>query len=110
MEFYNKNGRPIGDTIPVKTKKTLLIGEAGTNNCQLNGAQWTVSIEKITYSPLLCFKKPHFLWKAKSPGFAKGNGKQRGYLGRYGNGKKRISLECGPSYDNITHNVIVILK
>lgn len=110
VEFYDKVGRQIGDTIPVKCKgKTLLLGEGGTNNCQLNGAAWTVSVEKNTFSPLLCFKKPNFLWKAKS-GFAKGNGKQRGYLGRYGNGKKRISLECGSSYDSITHNVTIILK
>ena len=110
VEFYDKVGRQIGDTIPVKCKgNTLLIGEGGTNNCQLNGASWTIVVEKNTYSPLMCFKKPNFLWKAKS-GFTKGNGKQRGYLGRYSNGKKRISIECGSSYDNITHNVTIILK
>ncbi len=110
VEIYDKVGRQIGDTIAVKCKgNSFLIGEGGTNGCQVNGAAWTVIVEKVTPSPLLVFKKPNFLWKAKK-GFAKAGNKQRGELGRYGNGKKLISITCGPSYDSITHSISIRLN
>jgi len=94
----------------VKCKgKSFLIGDGGTNGCQVNGASWTVSVEKTTYSPLLVFKKPNFFWKAKK-GFAKSGNKQRGYLGRYGNGKKLVNIECGSSYDAITNSITIRLN
>ena len=111
VEFYDKVGRQIGDTISVKcnNNKTLLIGDGGTNGCQLDGATWTVSVEKQSPSPFLVFKKPNFLWKARK-GFARAGNKQRGELGRYGNGQKFVSLETGASYDAITHGVTIRLK
>jgi hypothetical protein len=110
VDVYDKVGRQIGNTIMVKCKgKTFLVGDGGTNGCQVNGAAWTVSVEKTTYSPLLVFKKPNFLWKAKK-GFAKSGKPQRGYLGRYGNGKKLVNIECGSSYDAITHSITIRLN
>lgn len=110
VDIYDKVGRQIGSTIMVKCKgKTFLIGDGGTNGCQVNGASWTVSVEKTTYSPLLVFKKPNFFWKAKK-GFAKSGNKQRGYLGRYGNGKKLVNIECGSSYDAITNSITIRLN
>ena len=110
VDIYDKVGRQIGNTIMVKCKSnSFMIGEGGTNGCQVNGATWTVSVEKITYSPLLVFKKPNFLWKAKK-GFAKSGNKQRGYLGRYGNGKKLVSIECGSSYDDISNSITIRLN
>lgn len=110
VEFYDKVGRQIGNSVTVNCKtRSLLIGDGGTNGCQLSGAAWTVAVEKNTPSPLLVFKKPNFQWKAKK-GYA-GSGKHRsGYLGRYENGKKMIQIQTGPSYDNITHNVTIRLK
>lgn len=110
VDIYDKVGRQIGSTIMVKCKgKSFLIGDGGTNGCQVNGASWTVSVEKTTYSPLLVFKKPNFFWKAKK-GFAKSGNKQRGYLGRYGNGKKLVNIECGSSYDAITNSITIRLN
>lgn len=110
VDIYDKVGRQIGSTIMVKCKSnSFMIGEGGTNGCQVNGATWTVSVEKTTYSPLLVFKKPNFLWKAKK-GFAKSGNKQRGYLGRYGNGKKLVSIECGSSYDDISNSITIRLN
>lgn len=110
VDIYDKVGRQIGNTIMVKCKSnSFLIGEGGTNGCQVNGATWTVIVEKTTYSPLLVFKKPNFLWKAKK-GFAKSGNKQRGYLGRYGNGKKLVSIECGSSYDAISNSITIRLN
>ncbi len=110
VDIYDKVGRQIGNTIMVKCKSnSFMIGEGGTNGCQVNGATWTVSVEKTTYSPLLVFKKPNFLWKAKK-GFAKSGNKQRGYLGRYGNGKKLVSIECGSSYDDISNSITIRLN
>lgn len=110
VDIYDKVGRQIGNTVMVKCKgKTFLVGDSGTNGCQVNGAAWTVSVEKTTYSPLLVFKKPNFLWKAKK-GFAKSGKPQRGYLGRYGNGKKLVNIECGSSYDAITHSITIRLN
>lgn len=110
VDIYDKVGRQIGSTILVKCKgKSFLIGDGGTNGCHVNGAAWTVSVEKTTYSPLLVFKKPNFLWKAKK-GFAKSGNKQRGYLGRYGNGKKLVNIECGSSYDAITNSLTIRLN
>ena len=110
VDVYDKVGRQIGNTIMVKCKSnSFLIGEGGTNGCQVNGAAWTISVEKTTYSPLLVFKKPNFFWKAKN-GFAKSGNKQRGYLGRYGNGKKLVNIECGTSYDAITNSVTIRLN
>ena len=110
VDIYDKVGRQIGNTIMVKCKGgSFLIGDGGTNGCQVNGAAWTVSVEKTTYSPLLVFKKPNFFWKAKK-GFAKSGNKQRGYLGRYGNGKKLVNIECGSSYDAITNSITIRLN
>ncbi len=110
VEIYDKVGRQIGDTVFVKCKgNSFLIGDGGTNGCQVNGAEWTVIVEKVTSSPFLIFKKPNFVWKAKK-GFAKAGNKQRGELGRYGNGKKLISITCGPSYDAITHSISIRLN
>ena len=110
VDIYDKVGRQIGNTIMVKCKSnSFMVGEGGTNGCQVNGATWTISIEKTTYSPLLVFKKPNFLWKAKK-GFAKSGNKQRGYLGRYGNGKKLVSIECGSSYDAISNSITIRLN
>ena len=110
VEFYDKVGRQIGDTVQVRCKNnSFLIGNGGNNGCQLDGAAWTIIVEKCTYSPFLCFKKPNFQWKAKS-GFAKSGTKQRGYLGRYENGRKMVSVESGSAYDNITHSVTIRLK
>ncbi len=110
VDIYDKVGRQIGNTIMVKCKSnSFTIGEGGTNGCQVNGATWTISVEKTTYSPLLVFKKPNFLWKAKK-GFAKSGNKQRGYLGRYGNGKKLVSIECGSSYDAISNSITIKLN
>lgn len=110
VDIYDKVGRQIGNTIMVKCKSnSFLIGDGGTNGCQVNGTAWTISVEKTTYSPLLVFKKPNFFWKAKK-GFAKSGNKQRGYLGRYGNGKKLINIECGSSYDAITNSVTIRLN
>lgn len=110
VEFFDKVGRQIGNPISVNCKgRTLLIGDGGTNGCQLTGAAWTIAVEKNTPSPFLIFKKPNFRWKAKK-GYAASGNKQNGYLGRYDNGKKSVPIQAGPTRDAITHNVNIRLK
>lgn len=115
VEFYNDRSRQIGNTIAVRVPAngSLLIGMGGNHGCDLNGAAWTLKVEKKTSSPLLFWKKPAFEWRA-SNGYAQTNvgNKKRGLIGRYGQGgaKKRVSIDCGPQYDRITHNVSISIS
>ena len=113
VDFYDKVGRPIGDTISVTCKKrSFLIGEGGTEGCQLDGAKWTLGVEKHTPSPLLFFKKPYFTWKAMNGSYAKSTRKSR-ILSRYSsvkNSRRSDDITCGPSFDAITHQVSIRIK
>ena len=113
VDFRDSRGRDLGDTVQVKAPahRTLLIGNGGSCGCDLNGAEWTLKVEKRTFSPFLFWKKPLFEWSASS-GYAQSGSKKRGMLGRYGkNGtRKRFDIECGSGYDKITHSVTIQIK
>lgn len=113
VDFRDARGRDIGDTVHVKApaNRTLMIGEGGNNGCDLNGANWTLKIDKKTHSPFLFWKKPYFEWSARS-GFAQSGSKKRGMLGRYGKNdtRRRFDIDCGPEYDKITHSVTIQIK
>ena len=115
VEIYNDRGRQIGNTISVRVPagSTLLIGLGGSHGCDVNGAAWTLKLDKKCSSALLFWKKPAFEWRATS-GYAQTNvgSKKRGLLSRYGQGgtKRRFSIDCGPQYDRLTHNVSISIS
>lgn len=114
VDFSDSRGREIGDTINVKTTRTLFIGEGGNSGCDLSGANWTIKVVKQSPSPFLVWKRPSFKWSAQR-GFVHEAGKARvrnGALGRYGkkNTRTRIDIECGPDVEHITHSVKIKLK
>lgn len=112
VDFSDSRGRDIGETISVKTSKTLLIGGGGNSGCDLLGADWTIQVVKQSPSPLLVWKRPAFEWSAQRGFVRDGRNKKRGLLGRYGkdNTKTRIDIECGPDIEHLTHNVKITIK
>ena len=116
VEFTDKRGRDIGDTIDVRCNpsQTLYIGAGGNMGCGLSGATWTIQIKKKKAFPLAFWERPSFEWSVKpGNGFVRdGKNKQRGLLGRYGkkNTRSRIDLSCGPDGSNITHGVKISIK
>lgn len=112
VDVYDSLGHQIGDTVNlnVKKNKPIVIGESGTNGCDVPGAQWAVVLEKETSSPLLFWKKPGFHWKARK-GFARSGSKKQGLIGRYGGKmKKGFDIECGSGVDSITHTVTLRIR
>lgn len=112
VDVYDSLGHQIGDTINlnVKNSKPIILGESGTNGCDVPGAQWAVVLEKETSSPLLFWKKPGFHWKARK-GFARSGSKKQGLIGRYGGKmKKGFDIECGAGVDAITHTITLRIR
>ena len=112
VDIYDSLGHQIGDTVNlnVKKNKPIIIGESGTNGCDVPGAQCAVVLEKETSSPLLFWKKPGFHWKARK-GFARSGSKKQGLIGRYGGKmKKGFDIECGSGVESITHTLTLRIR
>lgn len=113
VDFSDHRGKDIGDTIKVKLRsgKPLLIGNGGTDGCDLLGVAWTVKVVKKTSSPLLPWKRPAFEWSAKN-GYVHSSKKKRGLLGRYGknNAPSHVTIDCGSDSEHITHSVKIVIK
>lgn len=113
VDFSDRRGKDIGDTIKVKLRsgKHLLIGNGGTDGCDLLGAAWTIKVVKKTSSPLFPWKRPAFEWSAKG-GYASSSKKKRGLIGRYGKDgiKSRVEITCGSDSEHITHYVTIVIK
>ena len=113
VDIYDSVGHQIGDTIQINNRrgKPVVIGDGGTNGCDVPGAAWAIVLTKETHSPLLFTKKPGFRWKAKK-GFACSGNKKQGLIGRFDqkNMKKGFDIQCGSGFDNITHTVTLRIK
>jgi hypothetical protein len=111
---FTKNGRPFGEEIIVKAKPSslVLIGKGGNNGCNLPDAEWTIRLAKKKSNPFAFWKKPTFVWSA-SNGFISDNTAKRhrrGKISRYSNASSRVSLDCGPNIDKITHTATIRIK
>lgn len=110
VEITDRRGKILKEeeNVSHNMKTPIRIGANGTHNCDVP-ADWTVNLQKKTYSPFLFWKKPRFEWNAR-PGVAKSGRRRSGIIGRYGSMPKYVSLECGPDIDFVTHNVKIKLK
>ena len=109
VEITDRRGKVLKEENVSHNKATpIKIGGNGTHNCDVV-ADWTVNLQKKTYSPFLFWKKPEFEWSAR-PGVAKSGRKKTGKIGRYGSMPKYVSLECGPDSESVTHYVTIKIK
>jgi hypothetical protein len=78
----------------------LTIGRGGSYGCDVDNADWQISIVKKNGNPLLVFQKPTFMWRQSAGSVRRGNntsGELRGAL----------SVACGESVTAPTHMITV---
>lgn len=108
VEVY-KGAKCVIPEVSIRKKTTILVGNNGNSDCDVDNVDWQVSVTKENGNPLW-WGKPKFKWKQKSASVRKGKSTS-GYLKPFSskNNERSVTLSCGPSYDEETHTVDIIL-
>ena len=99
----DRNGTPLGDMIQITKAKhvtSLTIGRSGSNGCDVDNADWQISIVKKNGNPLLVFQKPTFMWRQSAGSVRKGTNTSGELSGS-------LAVVCGESVTAPTHMITV---